>query len=373
MSTSTALAQIVGSPIAALILSIMDQKLGLSGWQWLFLIEGMCTVVYGAVLRYQLTPSPEKAVFLSENDRFWLEERQRQFAKSKPSFEAQKEHVKYVLSDWRIWYLSAILFSITQAMYGCVFFIPMIVHSFFFQDHSKGGETTEGAESGGCSGGGEGAAEGTATVALLSMLPFASAAVCMVITGKLSEAANERRLHAAIPVAIGSVFMSFTALMIAVDIPVAAFICLTVSAAGIWSFHGPVMTWPASFLERDRAVVGFSMMNSIGSFGGFLGPFLLGFIADLTGGYTIAMIAISIILALGALLILFFPVSASAGSMMGVDVCMVPVSIDDIRDRKRDNTLMEQEPVSPQTAAGSSSLETTRLLSRPSSHHETEA
>ena len=181
VSTSTALAQIIGAPIAAVILATLDGSLGLAGWQWLFLIEGVCTVLYGVCLRYCLAKSPEEASFLDDDEKIWLQERQERFQHTKSSaFSVQATHVRSVFKDWRIWYLSIVLFSITQAMYGCVFFIPMIIHTFFYgADDDDGGGGGTGGESSAC-GGGEGAGKGGAVVALLSMIPFASAAVCMV-------------------------------------------------------------------------------------------------------------------------------------------------------------------------------------------------
>lgn len=110
--------------------------------------------------------------------------------------------------------------------------------------------------------------------------------------------------------------MAMTPLMLEFDAPWAAFATLTLSAAALWSFHGPLMTWPASFLERDKAAIGFSLMNAVGSFGGFLGPFLLGYLANITNNYDLAMLVISGILGLGAIAIFLFPVSSAASAML---------------------------------------------------------
>eukprot|EP00890_Picochlorum_soloecismus_P004964 jgi/Picsp_1/5469/NSC_02828-R1_major facilitator superfamily mfs_1 len=320
VSTSTALAQIIGSPIAAAIL-LLDQKLGLSGWQWLFMLEGICTVFYGIALKFFLARDPEHAYFLSHDDREWLVCRQDKFGKAKSSFASQREHVVEILKDWRIWYLSIVLAAITQAMYGCVFFIPMIIHSFFYTNDMEDGQA-EGVSA--CSSG-EGNSKGGALVALLSMIPFASAAVCMVLTGKSSELHNERRFHSGVPVCLGALFLCITPLWLHFNIPWGAFISLTLAAAAIWSYHGPFMTWPAAFLERDRAALGFALMNSVGSFGGFFGPFLLGWLADLTGGYSVAMITIGLILGLGGIAIFLFPVNATAGHIH-TELCAVDLS-----------------------------------------------
>lgn len=313
IATSTALAQIIGSPIAAGILS-MDGLGGISGWQWLFIIEGFTSVCFGIILFYALPSCPESASFLAPEERLWLQEKQdgnlikhQNTHKSGTLSTIWHECCRFgrVIKDWRTLYLSAVLFAITQAMYGCVFFIPMIIHSFFFSSSStQEGDVPVSACSGeeSSSHSGEGA-----LVAILSMVPFASATICMIIVGKMSESANERRYHAAIPVCLGAIFMMATPGMMHLGIPVMAFISLTLAAAALWSYHGPFMTWPVVFFDRENAVLAFAIMNSIGSAGGFFGNAILGILAEATGGYGIAMVCIGIILLLGGIAIILMP------------------------------------------------------------------
>ncbi|KAI8111332.1 hypothetical protein M9434_004904 [Picochlorum sp. BPE23] len=312
ISTSTALAQIIGSPIAAGIL-LMDGFGGISGWQWLFIIEGITSVCFGIILYHALPSAPKTALFLTPEDREWLQEKQdgyitkHQTHKDGALSTIWRECCRFwtVMKDWRTLYLSVVLFAITQAMYGCVFFIPMIIHSFFFSSSSsQEGDVAVSACSDGesSSGSGEGA-----VVAILSMVPFASAAICMIIVRKMSESANERRYHAAIPVCLGAIFMMTTPGMMHLGIPVMAFISLTLAAAALWSYHGPFMTWPVVFFERENATLAFAIMNSIGSAGGFFGNTILGILAEATGGYGIAMVCIGIVLLLGGLAIILMP------------------------------------------------------------------
>eukprot|EP00889_Picochlorum_renovo_P001412 jgi/Picre1/28442/NNA_003846.t1 len=123
----------------------------------------------------------------------------------------------------------------------------------------------------------------------------------------MSESANERRYHAAIPVCLGAIFMMTTPGMMHLGIPVMAFISLTLAAAALWSYHGPFMTWPVVFFERENATLAFAIMNSIGSAGGFFGNTILGILAEATGGYGIAMVCIGIVLLLGGLAIILMP------------------------------------------------------------------
>jgi len=335
VATSTAIAQVIGAPLAAAILSL-DGQLGLRGWQWLFLIEGGTTLIFGILLRLFLVPSPAKAKFLTPEERNWLQHRQDQqlTAHGDTTLASQAVALRHVLRDWRVWYLSASWFSITMAMYGCIYFIPMIIHNFFQGNSSPATENSSSdgvgfatspppPPRGGCGGGGEShSGPNDAAVALLSMIPFASAAIAMVINAKLAEAANERHRHAGVPICLGAVFLGLTPVMLRVVGPYPAFVCLVLAASFIWSFHGPFMSWPATFLKGAQAAIGFAWINSVGSLGGFLGPFILGLLADASGSYSLAMMVIAGVLFLGGISILLFPVgggSADEISLEGVE------------------------------------------------------
>jgi ACS family tartrate transporter-like MFS transporter len=337
VATSTALAQVVGAPLAAGILSL-NGVFGIRGWRWLFLVEGAITVIFGVLLGLNLAPSPRDASFLHEVEREWLANRQdrQRTANLSKSFAGQLESLIIVLKNWRVWYMSAIWFTVTQSMYGIIFFAPLMIRDMFASPSNQvftsldpktpSGEFIysnstmgRGKEGTGCSG--EVASHDSgALVALLSVVPFAAAATAMVINAKLAERANERHRHAGVPICLGALSMGLAPVMLTmVGSPLGAFVCLVLAATFVWSFHGPFMSWPAAFLDGDAASTGFAFINSLGSLGGFVGPFLLGYLADKSGGYGIAMLVLGAMLALGGVAILLFPVH-------GCDVKMVDLS-----------------------------------------------
>jgi hypothetical protein len=235
--------------------------------------------------------------------------------------------------------------TITTSMYGTIFFAPLIIRSMFdygekhvAESSYNGNSTTphsEPALSSGC-GGGEDASHGSgAGVALLSMVPFAAAAVAMVVNARWAERANERHKHAGIPISMAAVAMALTPAMLKFVGPAAAFLSLVMAAACIWAFHGPFMSWPAVFLRGEEASLGFSMINSFGSLGGFVGPLLLGVLADTGGGYGAAMLVLAGLLALGAIGILNFKEPR---------VAPVPMEFDE-EPAEKGMSVVEREPM----------------------------
>jgi len=324
VTTSTALAQVIGAPLAAFILSL-DGALGFAGWQWLFLIEGLTTLIFGALLGVFLAPSPREAACLTTTEQEWLQRRQDALptASKDTSFKAQMRAVGRVLQNWRVFYMAGLWMSITQSMYGIIFFAPMMIHQIFANTTNNTVEISPAEAPApaepptyGCSesGSSSGHSSTGAGVALLAMVPFAAAAGAMLVNAKLSEAANERHYHAGVPILLGSFFMALTPLALRYIAPIAAFLSLVCAAASVWAFHAPFMSWPAVFLRGQEAATGFAVINSIGSIGGFIGPFLLGVLADKgNGSYDLAMFALAGMLALGGIGIILFPDGSDLG------------------------------------------------------------
>lgn len=253
--------------------------------------------------------------------------------------------------------MSCLWLTITQSMYGIVFFAPLMIKHMF----GGGQDTTENQEnslangnpaaewrsppypepaSTGC--GGESTAHDSgALVALLSIIPFAAAAVAMVVNAKLAEAANERHLHAGVPPCLGAIAMALTPLALRFVSPIAAFVCLVLAAAFVWALHGPFMSWPATFLEGYEASAGFAFMNSLGSLGGMLGPLLLGVLVDEGGDYMLAMFVLSGMLALGGLGILLFPV----GIKNGIEDQVLPWDVGNALDMGNKEMHGENSPI----------------------------
>lgn len=320
-ATSTAFAQVIGSPLAACIL-LLDGVLGIHGWQWLFMIEGLTSIGFGIVIYLYLPRNASS--FLNHEDSEWLSQQKHsaQFhidthedmnhSRSGRNWSVEISRFIKVFLDWRSHYLGAIFFTIMQAMYGYVFFIPMIIHSFVYSTTAvdSSDRVKNATVSSSCSGGEAGGQQGqqsSVSVALLSMIPFTAASIAMIIVGKMSEIRNERRYHAFFSVILGALCMNLLSLTMFLGMaPWVSFIILTLGAAAVWSHHGPFITWPSEYFDRNSATLAFAIINSFGSLGGFLGPTVLGFLAQSSGGYGMALAILGCILFLGGMAILFF-------------------------------------------------------------------
>jgi len=348
-ATSTAFAQVIGSPLAASIL-MLDGVFQIAGWQWLFLIEGLTSIAFGIVLYIYLPRNAD--AFLDRDDSEWLRHQKdsAQFYLKKTEHDSSRRNWREDVSrfikvflDWRSHYLGAIFFTVMQAMYGYVFFIPMIIHSFVYSSSSQDTDVEDTAVSSSCSGGEAGQGQqSSVSVALLSMIPFTAASIAMIIVGKLSEIKNERRYHAFFSVILGALCMNLLSLSLYLEMPgVVSFLILTLGAASVWSFHGPFITWPSEYFDRTSANLAFAIINSFGSLGGFLGPTVLGFLAESTGGkYSVALAILGCVLFVGGMGILFFVPGTSD-----------PQDIIHFEEPDRDNETSRLVPVSTSQSA----------------------
>ncbi len=267
--TATALAGVVGGPLSALLLSL-DGVMGLRGWQWLFLLEGVPALVLGVVVIAVLPDRPADATWLSPDERRLIAARLADDAARAPHAHTT---LTAALANPRLWALSFLYLTIIISFYGVGFFTPQIL-----------GNATGGT---------------AASVALLSAVPYVCAAIAMVAVGLHSDRVNERRWHVALSTGIGALGLVLTGL--SSGHPLVALACLSLSAAGIWSTLGPFWAMPPAFLRGTAAAGGIAVINSIGNVGGFIGPSVMGVVKDQTGDfmYALFVLAATLVIASG--------------------------------------------------------------------------
>jgi ACS family tartrate transporter-like MFS transporter len=139
-------------------------------------------------------------------------------------------------------------------------------------------------------------------VVLLSAIPYVAATIGLVYFGWHSDRTGERRWHVAGPGLIGA--FGFVLTVLAPPTPTFALGTLAIAAFGIWGTLGPYWTLPTAFLRGTAAAGGIALVNSIGNLGGFVGPYLVGWIRDATGGFTAGLLALAAILVAGAAIVL---------------------------------------------------------------------
>jgi MFS family permease len=241
------LGETIGNPLSGFLLGL-DGRLGLHGWQWLFLIEGIPSVVLGIVAIGYLTDRIEDAAWLSAAQRSWLAARIRS---EDVVSEMHTRSVARALLHPMVWLL-ALPYLLTQApSYGYAFFGPTII-----RDTLGSSDAITGLVSG-----------------LIALL----AATTMLVFGSSSDRTGERCLHAALGTLIAVIGWVGLALLAN---PLARVAALALAWMGLRAYIVPFWCMPNVLLRGTGAAAGIALINSIGNVGGFAGTYLLGYLSD---------------------------------------------------------------------------------------------
>jgi ACS family tartrate transporter-like MFS transporter len=269
--TAIPISIVTGSIISSQILSLHGW-LGVQGWQWLFILEAIPTVVLGFVVMFYLTDNPAQAHWLQPEQRAWLTARL-------DAERAQREAIHHyglgeTLRNGRVWLLTLVYFGQNVSGYGFALFLPQIVKRFGVSIAQTG---------------------------LISAIPFVFAAVAMVLWGLHSDRTGERNKHAA-----AACFLTFAGLAICVfvDNPIIMMVALVLAQMGQASIAPTFWTLPTAMLSGTAAAGGIAMINAVGNLGGFLGPYLMGVIRDASGSFTLGLLAIAMGALVGGIVLL---------------------------------------------------------------------
>jgi len=263
---------VIGGPFAGVLLE-MNGLLGLKGWQWLFLIEGAPAVILGFVVLFYLTDTPEHARWLKPEERTWLSAR----IKAEQA-QAKTRHgvgLRQALLHPTVWHLALIMFACQSGSYGLTLWVPQILKGL-------SGLSDLG-------------------VGLISAIPYLGAAIGMVLIGMSSDRSGERFLHIAVPCFIAAVGFTGSAFLLS---PIPGMIALTVAAIGDLGSRGPFWALPGRFLAGSASAAGIALINTIGSLGGFVGPYAVGLVKASTGDFTGGLLLLAALLFVGALMTL---------------------------------------------------------------------
>lgn len=240
------LASVFGNPISGLIMQYFDTVAGLHGWQWLFIIEGIPSVLLGISVLFCLTDYPKDAKWLTAEEREWLSEHLR--AEEQERLQQHNAgHLSAMLQP-RVLLLIAIYFTVAVGTNASGAYSPKLIKGQF---------------------------EGYSTfqIGLLSALPHICAVIGMSLIGISSDRWNERRLHLAGSALLATAGWGLTAWN---PSPTLALVGLCMAQTGMMSMLPVFWTLPTAFLTGAAAAAGIAMINSIANIGGILGPSILG-------------------------------------------------------------------------------------------------
>jgi D-galactonate transporter len=272
---------VIGGPLSGWIMKTFDQVGGWHGWQWVFVIEGIPTVLIGVLVYLLLADKPEQAKWLSSREKEIVG---KVMAADRTSDAAPHRHgrLRAALADGKVWILAFIFFTCACAVYTLTFWLPSMVRGLGITD--------------------------VAEIGWYTAIPFGFGAAGILLMSRSSDYFKERRWHVASTLIIGSTALYATNFTAGTFLP--SMILLSIAAFFIF---GCALFWsiPPTYLSREASATGIAVISSIGTLGGFVSPTLIGWVKTTTGSMSAGLLAMTVLICLGGLtLLLAVPKSA---------------------------------------------------------------
>jgi D-galactonate transporter len=265
------LSSVLGFPVSGLILNL-DGAYGLAGWQWLFIIEAAPALILSGVVFFYLTDRPADAKWLLPDERAWLAQRLSAEAQNKEDIHGLS--VRQALTNPKVLALALVYFGAVATNYGIAFWLPQIVKGFGLTNVQTG---------------------------FVSAIPYIVGTVGMVLWSRRSDEKLERKFHAAIPFLISAIGIAGSTL---VDNPALKMLLLSIGAFGVFAVLPVFWTFPTAFLSGAAAAAGIAVINAVGNLAGFFGPFIMGWLKDVTGSFASGLWAIAACALMGMVIVL---------------------------------------------------------------------
>jgi sugar phosphate permease len=268
-----AVSGVIGNPISGWIMDRLTGAMNLAGWQWLFLSEGIPSVIVGFWVIYYLDSSIEEAKWLTAEEKALLAN----------NLTAEDKHkTQHKLADaftsGKVWVLCAIYFTLMIGLYGIAFWLPTIVKAFGIK--------------------------GYLGVGLITAIPYGVAVIGMILLSLHSDKTGERRLHYVANVTAGAIGLILSGVF--ASQPVLAIIFLSMGTLGVIGSMPLFWPIPSAFLAGTAAAAGIGIVNSVGNLGGYFGPNIPIWARHISSDRSAALYIIAGILIIGALLTYFF-------------------------------------------------------------------
>ncbi|HEE6163414.1 TPA: MFS transporter [Acinetobacter baumannii] len=265
----------IGGPLSGLIMDRMSGVHGWFGWQWMFVIEAIPTVIVGLLVLAVLKDSVQDANWLTQDEKNLVKQELAQDNQHKEGHASVKEFI----ADKRLWLLAGIYFCVVMGQYAITFWLPTLIRNSGISDNWH--------------------------IGLLTSLPYMCAIVVMILAGRSGDHFQERRWHLIIPMCAGALALTF-ATIFASNLTL-SLICLCIAASGVLTASSLFWMLPTNFLGGVSAAAGIAAVNSFANLAGFCSPYLIGWVTTNTGSNAIGMFLITTVLIFGASLVLRVP------------------------------------------------------------------
>jgi len=268
-----AVSGVIGNPISGWIMDKLSGAMNLAGWQWLFLAEGIPSIIVGFWVIYYLNSSIEEAKWLTGEEKALL-------ANNLIAEDQHKtEHkLKDAFTSGKVWVLCAIYFTLMIGLYGIAFWLPTIVKAFGIKGYLR--------------------------VGLITAIPYGVAVVGMILLSRNSDKTGERRLHYVANVTTGAIGLILSGVF--ASQPVLAIIFLSIGTLGVIGSMPLFWPLPSAFLAGTAAAAGIGIVNSVGNLGGYFGPNIPIWAKAVSSDKSAALYIIAGILLIGAFLTYVF-------------------------------------------------------------------
>jgi MFS transporter, ACS family, tartrate transporter len=252
----------IGGPLSTSIMTTCDGAFGLHGWQMMYILEGAPALLLAVVVYFYLPDRPADAKFLTVEERRWLTDTLD--AEHAAQGERGLESFWQGLKDRRVLLVALLCFFLLVTNFGLGFWLPQIIKSFGALSNEQ--------------------------VGWLTSIPYLLAIPSMFLWGRHSDNSGDRRWHL-----ISGYLTSALGFAIAgmATTPIVTFIGICIGAVGLYSTFGPFWALPSDFLRGGAAAAGLAVANSGGALGGFVGPYLMGFLRDRTNGFEASLLVLA--------------------------------------------------------------------------------
>ncbi|WP_066340013.1 MFS transporter [Azohydromonas lata] len=274
--SASALAGVIGGPLAGTIMTTLNGVNGWQGWQWVFLLEGIPSVIAGVVTWFYLTDKPSQAAWLTQRERTLV---QADLERDQRALGHREHSLLASLKDGRIWLLILVFFCIIAANSSLTFYGPTLVKEVGFTS--------------------------PAAVGWIMSVAYLFGAAGMILNGAHSDRHQEARLHCGLAAALGAASLLAMALLLPLG-ALPTLVALTLAIVGTMSAIPVFWQMPNRVLAGSAAAGGLALINSVANLAGFGAPYMLGLIKTSTGSLTTGLYVVAAVEICATALILAF-------------------------------------------------------------------